>query len=77
MINYAPFCNKQVAYLLRCYSNWLNVAEGGTLYRGTLDEAFAANRWDPCDTCAGGDQAKLDEAAADDTTETTEEQPAG
>ena len=29
MINYAPFCNKQVAYLRRCYANWLNVAEGG------------------------------------------------
>jgi PBSX family phage terminase large subunit len=26
---YAPFCEKQAAYLRRCYSNWLNVAEGG------------------------------------------------
>ncbi|MEA4914054.1 MAG: hypothetical protein VB061_05760 [Christensenella sp.] len=39
-------------------------AEGGTLFAGSLDDAFAANRWDPCDTCAGGAQAKLDEAAA-------------
>ena len=38
-------------------------ADGGTLYAGSLDDAFAANRWDPCDTCAGGAQAKLDEAA--------------
>ncbi len=53
-------------------------SEGGTLYSGTLDEAFAANRWDPCDTCAGGAEAKLDEAAAGDTTtDTTTEQPAG
>ena len=55
-------------------------SEGGTLYSGTLDEAFAANRWDPCDTCAGGAEAKLDEAAAGDTTDstdTTAEQPAG
>jgi len=29
MINYAPFCKKQVDYLKRCYDNWLNVAEGG------------------------------------------------
>ena len=29
MINYAPFCKKQVAYLQRCYNNWLNVTEGG------------------------------------------------
>ncbi len=39
-------------------------ADGGTLYAGSLDDAFAANRWDPCDTCAGGAEAKLDEAAA-------------
>jgi len=53
-------------------------AEGGTLYAGTLDDAFAANRWDPCDTCAGGAQAKLDEAAGDTTTtDTPAEQPAG
>lgn len=26
---YAPFCEKQVEYLKRSYSNWLNVAEGG------------------------------------------------
>lgn len=29
MIEYAPFCVKQVDYLKRCYNNWLNVAEGG------------------------------------------------
>ena len=54
-------------------------AEGGTLYAGSLDDAFAAKRWDPCDTCAGGAQAKLDEAAAGDTTtaDTAAEQPAG
>ena len=54
-------------------------AEGGTLYAGSLDDAFAANRWDPCDTCAGGAQAKIDEAATGDTTttDTTAEQPAG
>lgn len=52
-------------------------SEGGTLYEGTLDEAFAAHRYDPCDTCAGGAQAKLDEAAGTTTTDTTAEQPAG
>jgi len=53
-------------------------SEGGTLFAGSLDDAFAANRWDPCDTCAGGAQAKLDEATADGaTTDTTAEQPAG
>jgi len=57
-------------------------SEGGTLYAGTLDDAFAAKRWDPCDTCAGGAQAKLDEAAAgttttDTTTTDTTAQPAG
>ena len=52
-------------------------AEGGTLFAGTLDDAFAANRWDPCDTCAGGAQAKLDEAAGTTTTDTATEQPAG
>jgi len=53
-------------------------SEGGTLYAGSLDDAFAANRWDPCDTCAGGAQAKLDEAATGDTTatDTTVEEPA-
>ena len=30
------------------------VENGGTLNKGTLDEAFEANRWDPCDFCAGG-----------------------
>ena len=29
MINYAPFCEKQVNYTRHCYSNWLNIAEGG------------------------------------------------
>ena len=52
-------------------------SEGGTLYAGSLDDAFAANRWDPCDTCAGGAQAKLDEAAGTTTTDTAAEQPAG
>ena len=52
-------------------------AEGGTLFAGTLDDAFAANRWDPCDTCAGGAQAKLDEEASTTTTDTATEQPAG
>ena len=42
-------------------------AEGGTLYAGSLDDAFAANRWDPCDVCAGGAQAKLNETASDTT----------
>ena len=52
-------------------------SEGGTLFAGTLDDAFAANRWDPCDKCAGGAQAKLDEAAGTTTTDTATEQPAG
>ncbi len=29
MSSYAPFCEKQVQYLGRCYDNWLNIAEGG------------------------------------------------
>lgn len=40
------------------------VEDGGTLVRGTLDEAFAANRWDPCDACAGGAEAKQQEQLA-------------
>lgn len=48
------------------------------LFSGTLDEAFEAHRYDPCDFCAGGAQAKLDEAAGDTTgTDTEAEQPAG
>lgn len=35
-------------------------ADGGTLYAGSLDDAFAANHWAPCDVCAGGTKAKLD-----------------
>ena len=33
----------------------------GNVFSGSLDDAFAANRWDPCDTCAGGAEAKLAE----------------
>lgn len=29
MIQYAPFCVKQSDYIAKCFSNWLNVAEGG------------------------------------------------
>lgn len=36
------------------------VADGGTLYAGSIDDAFADNHWDPCDACADGAQAKLD-----------------
>ena len=32
------------------------VEEGGTLMSGTLEDAFEANRWDPCNSCAAGDQ---------------------
>jgi hypothetical protein len=39
------------------------------LFSGTLEEAFGAKRFDPCDFCAGGAEAKAAEAAA--------EQPAG
>ena len=49
------------------------VEDGGTLSQGTLDDAFAANRWDPCDACAGGAEAKADEAApTEDTAEELE-----
>ena len=48
------------------------VEEGGTLNDGTLDDAFAANRWDPCNACAGGAEA----AAAEDTTDTEALEPA-
>jgi hypothetical protein len=37
------------------------------LFSGTLEEAFEANRYDPCDFCAGGAEAKLAEEAGDDT----------
>ena len=36
--------------------NKVPVEEGGTLFSGTLEEAFDANRWDPCNVCAAGDQ---------------------
>jgi hypothetical protein len=29
-----------------------------TVYKGTIEEAFEANRTDPCDFCAGGKEAK-------------------
>ncbi len=31
------------------------------LATGSLDDAFGANRWDPCDYCAGGKEAKAQE----------------
>ncbi len=35
------------------------------LVTGSLDDAFGANRWDPCDYCAGGREAKaLEEGEA-------------
>jgi len=51
------------------------------LFSGTLEEAFEANRWDPCDFCAGGAEAKAAEEAADSaadeiTDTTTETEPA-
>lgn len=36
---------------------------GGTLFGGTLDQAFESNRWDPCDECAGGKEAKVAETS--------------
>lgn len=48
------------------------------LFSGTLQDAFDANRWDPCDFCAGGAEAKAAEDAADTTTtDTTAAEPAG
>lgn len=48
------------------------------LFSGTLEEAFAAHRYDPCDFCAGGAEAKADEAGGDTTgADTAAEQPAG
>lgn len=41
-----------------------------TLYQGTVEDAFEANRTDPCDFCAGGAEAK---AAAAETAETATE----
>ena len=46
--------------------------EGGTLFNGSLDDAFAANRWDPCNACAGG--AEADAAAAEEPADTAEEE---
>ena len=43
----------------------------GNVFSGSLDDAFAANRWDPCDYCAGGD------AVTDDTAVDTAEDTAG
>ena len=43
--------------------------QGGTLFNGTLDDAFAANRWDPCDVCAGGADVAADTGAAEDAAE--------
>ncbi|MCR5073864.1 MAG: G-protein coupled receptor [Clostridiales bacterium] len=43
------------------------IEEGGTLVSGTLEEAFDANRWDPCNICAAGDQfeAPAEDASAE------------
>lgn len=35
-----------------------------TIYQGTVEDAFEANRTDPCDFCAGGAEAKAAEAEA-------------
>ena len=45
------------------------VEEGGTLSEGSLQDAFDANRWDPCDECAGGADAAASEADTGDTGE--------
>ncbi len=47
--------------------NCQTLTRSATLVSGTIDEAFEAKRFDPCDFCAGGKEAKADAAAADDT----------
>ncbi len=51
-----------------------SLRNSAVLISGTLDEAFDANRWDPCDFCADGRAAKLEEADTDaDEVNTAEE----
>ncbi|MEG2258722.1 MAG: hypothetical protein RSB78_00895 [Oscillospiraceae bacterium] len=51
--------------------NCSTLSRSATLVSGTLDEAFDAKRFDPCDLCAGGKEAK-----AQTTAETPAEVPA-
>jgi len=40
-----------------CYT----IVNSEVVYEGTIEDAFAEKRFDPCDICAGGDQAKEQE----------------
>lgn len=53
--------------------SYLKNTKEENLFSGSLDDAFAANRWDACDRCAGGGEEKL---APDDAAELPEEEPA-
>lgn len=52
-----------------------SLRRSATLISGTLDEAFEANRWDPCDFCANGGAEKADAAdtVLDDVADTAED----
>ncbi len=39
------------------------------VYQGTIEQAFEANRTDPCDFCAGGKEAKAVETKTEESTE--------
>lgn len=54
-----------------CDINCHTLARSSTLYEGTIEEAFAARRNDPCDYCAGGREAKLAERNAGEAAEST------
>ncbi len=45
--------------------NCHTLARSSTIYEGTIEEAFAARRNDPCDFCADGKEAKAAEKAAE------------
>ena len=54
-----------------CDINCHTLARSSTLYEGTIEEAFAARRNDPCDYCADGKEAKLSERNAGDAADNT------
>ncbi len=39
-----------------------SLKNSATIYQGSIEEAFEANKTDPCDFCAGGAEAKLEAA---------------
>jgi len=53
--------------------NCQSLQRSATLINGTLDEAFEAKRFDPCDFCAGGADATVADSVLGNVDETVDE----